>query len=29
MHNCHSEQSEESNLSCHFLKRDPSAIASG
>jgi hypothetical protein len=30
MHNCHSdEQSEESNVSCHLLKRDPSAIASG
>jgi hypothetical protein len=25
MHNCHSEQSEESNVSCHLLKRDPSA----
>jgi hypothetical protein len=29
MQNCHSEQSEESNVSCHLLKRDPSAIASG
>jgi len=28
-HECHSEQSEESNVSCHLLKRDPSAIASG
>ena len=29
MHNRHSEQSEESNPSCHLPKRDPSAIASG
>jgi hypothetical protein len=29
MQNYHSEQSEESNVSCHLLKRDPSAIASG
>jgi hypothetical protein len=29
MQNCHSEQSEESNVSCHLLKRDSSAIASG